>query len=115
MSTRQAREYEVSENGHIYWSARGAGGRFITRAMWLAGRTIDRLAEVRDAYRAYLEARRDRADAATRGHLLRDWTRGSVARLFTPGASLRHASDELAEWFAVNGETLTFRAFAGQY
>lgn len=112
---RSEREFEVSESGHIYWSARGVGGRFITRAMWLAGRTIDRLAEIRDAYRAYLDARREQADAATNGHLLRDWTRGSVARLFTPGASLRHASEELVEWFAGAGATLSFREFAGQY
>jgi hypothetical protein len=115
MNTTRPAEYEVSVSGHIYWAARGAGGRFITRAMWLAGRTIDRLAEIRDAYRAYLEARREQADAATRGHLLRDWSRGSVARLFTPGASLRHASEELADWFEGAGATLTFRQFATQY
>jgi hypothetical protein len=114
-----AREYEVSESGHIYWNVRDRAGRFASRAILEARRraAIARqlLAERRAAYRAYLDARHDAAEAATRGHLLRDWTRGSIARLFAPGASMRNASEELADWFAVNGQTLSYREFAAQF
>jgi hypothetical protein len=125
----EIREYEVSESGHIYWAVRDRLGRFASRAVLearirlaqgaarrerilAAGRA--KRAEALAAYRTYLDARREQADEATRGHLLRDWSKGSVTALFRPAASLRHASDELAEWFESNGSTLSFREFYAQ-
>lgn len=118
----EIREYGVSESGHIFWNVRDRFGRFASRAVLeariraqqvlAAGRA--RRAAALAAYRAYLDARRDQADAATRGHLLKDWNRGSVTALFRPAASLRNASDELVEWFEANGRTLAFREFYAQ-
>jgi hypothetical protein len=111
----QTREYEVSESGVIYWNVRDRLGRFVSRKVWeartrlAAGRA--KRTQVVAAYRAYLDARREQADNATRGHLLRDWSRGSVTALFRPNASLRNASDELAEWFQENGQTIGFADF----
>jgi hypothetical protein len=107
MTTTQVWEYEVTEAGRIYWALRNRLGQFVTRH----GLNRSRKAEQLAAWRAYLDARRDAADAATRGHLTTDWTRSTDA-LFRPGASLRGASPELLDWFEENGPTLHFRAFA---
>jgi hypothetical protein len=94
----------------VYWCLRNSLGQFCTAAGWNRSRLLEQHA----AWRAYLEARRDRAEAECRGHLLTRsaWARGvSVARLFLPGASLASASEELRDWFAENGSTLTRRQF----
>lgn len=63
-------------------------------------------------YRAYLEARHGAAEAATRGNMV---SRGGLARgingrrAWFSGrhASMRYATQELREWFEVNGPCLT--------
>jgi hypothetical protein len=102
--------YAIAPNGRRYWSRRNALGQFVTRR----GFNRSQLFAQHEAWRAYLEARRDSADAATRGHLLSAAARtrwSSIERMFTPGASLRHASAELRDWFRVNGPTMTRREF----
>jgi hypothetical protein len=114
-----ASEYGVSESGVIYWQVRDAKtGRFVSRKVWEArNRAIAsraRLAERRAAYRLYLEARQEQAEAATRGHLLRDWSGSSVERILRGRATTRNASEELTDWMEENGPTLTYREFADQ-
>jgi hypothetical protein len=112
-------EYTVSEGGHLYWSVRDAKtGRFVSRKVWAArNRAIAsraRLAERRMAYALYLEARVSKAEEETRGHLLRDWTRGwSVARVIRENGSY-NATQELSDWLEDNGPTLSYREFADQ-
>lgn len=111
MRTTEIREFEVSESGHIYWNLRNRLGQFVNRH----GFNKSRRAEQLEAWRAYLDARREQADEATRGHLLAATSRtrySAVERFFRPGASLRHASQELVEWFEQAGPTLSFREFA---
>jgi len=113
--------------GHHF--TRGAGGKFagaggsdfrkapasLLRGRKPAGerpaRDTSRQAVARD-YRAYLEGRRNKADAATNGHML---TSRAKARGVSPqkwfngraGVSMRDASDELRDWFRANGPNLT--------
>lgn len=106
-------EYRWTVTGRMYWSLRNTLGQFVTRQ----GFNRSRLAEQHTMWRAYLDARRDRAESDTRGHILtaQAWSRGiSAARLFAPGASLSGASDELVDWFRTNGPTLSRAAFIAQ-
>lgn len=112
-------EYGVSESGVIYWQVRDAKtGRFVSRKVWearlraIASRA--RLAERRAAYRLYLDNRVEQAEAATRGHLLRDWSKpSSVTRIVRKGAT-RNATQELSDWLEDNGPTLSYREFTDQ-
>lgn len=107
----QVREYEWTVDGRVYWNLRNRLGQFVTRQGFNRSQRVEQL----EAWRAYLDARRDAAEAACRGHLLAAQARtryAAIERFFTPGASLRHASDELRDWFEANGPTLRFRDFA---
>jgi hypothetical protein len=70
-------------------------------------------------HRAYLEARLDDAERATKGNLLsaEGKRRGVDARRWFKGGqppSLRYASDELRDWFEAHGRNLTASEFAGE-
>lgn len=105
-------EYAWSVAGRMYWNVRNSLGQFCKRD----GTNRSARAYQLRCWREYLAARRERAEANTRGHLVKPafWGRVDVSRMFSPGASLRAASDELIEWFGSNGPTLSFAQFCAQ-
>ncbi|MFC8733586.1 hypothetical protein ACFT5B_14250 [Luteimicrobium sp. NPDC057192] len=75
--------------------------------------------DVRDAFELYREAQYERAELATRGHLLNHEARErgvSAWSLFIGPERRAHrwASDELREWWAKNGR-MTFAEFERTY
>lgn len=106
-------EYAFTTGGRIYWNLRNRLGQFVTRH----GFNRSTLATQHAAWRAYLDARRVKAEQDTRGHLLtrRAFLRGVKAdRLLRPGASLASASSELIEWLSLNGPSLSRAQFVAQ-
>lgn len=113
---RNRSEWAWSESGRMYWNLRNRLGQFVT----LAGFNRSRREEQHARWREYLESRRNAAESATNGHMVKRAARTlgrtvNVDRFFTPGASLRNASDELREWFEINKSTLSFAQFCAQY
>jgi len=106
-------EYAWTTAGRMYWNLRNRLGQFVNRA----GYNASRIAAQHDAWRAYLDARRDDAERATNGNVLAVSARArgvSAERLFSPGASLTSASDELRDWFHAHGPTLRRAEFIAQ-
>ena len=80
-------------------------------------RTARRLAA--SNYATYLNARHDAAETATNGHMLTHAAERAgrkASKLWFSGrmASMRSASQELIDWFEVNGENLTATQFRTQ-
>lgn len=102
-----AKSYGVARSGRVYWNRRNSRGQFVS---W-DGSTGS--AE----YEAYLSARMDDAEAATRGNLV---TRAGQEKWVSPddimraGGGMRYATDELRDWLEVHGRTLSFREFRRQ-
>ena len=93
---------------------RDSRGRFRRHgAPWLAAETRERR-----EHDAYLEAAYSAAEAATRGHLVTPagWRRGVRPRQWFGGTarSLRFASEELRQWFAVQGRPLSLAEWRAQ-
>lgn len=113
MFTPPEHHHAVTEGGKVYWNVRNARGEFCT----ITGANRSTRDWTLQAWRAYLSARYDAAERATRGHLVsRSGKRvgKQASRLLLPGANLHHASQELLDWFNVNKPTLTWREFARQ-
>jgi hypothetical protein len=108
-----AKSYAVTESGKFYWNKRNSLGQFVR---WDGTNRSDRGSTLA-AWHAYLAARYEAAERATRGNLVNlDGYRRNVrpSNLLRPGGSLRYASVELVDWLAENGETLSYAEFRAQ-
>jgi hypothetical protein len=100
----ELKSYGVTASGKVYWNKRNALGQFVS---W-DGSTGS--AE----YAAYLESRAEHIEADTRGNMITRAGRErgvTVSDLLRPRASLRYASEELKDWYAKYGRTLSYAKF----
>lgn len=102
-----AKSYGVAASERVYWNRRNSRGQFVS---W-DGSTGS------PEYAAYLEARMDDAERATKGNLVNPAGREKWVfpdDIMRAGGGMRHATDELRGWLEIHGRTLSFREFRRQ-
>jgi hypothetical protein len=102
-----AKVYKTSRSGRVYWAKRNALGQFVS---WDGSQGSPE-------YDAYLSARMDAAEAATKGNMVsragrEKWV--SADDIMRPGGGLRYATDELRDWLLIHGRTMSIRDFRAQ-